>query len=151
MIFEYSLSHRFLQTILNCKEKVGLLKIWEQLTENGFEQVFVNKFLLGWVLRRFFNAQQEYHFFISLYFICVSTWYGSNSFYGLHYSTSIGSRKNQVTLTAIVVDNLGGNPLRDQRVHLFQPALQELRAIHPDMDININIYNLHMLRRGRRY
>jgi hypothetical protein len=32
---EYNLSHRFLQTIVNCKEKVGLLKIWELLTEGG--------------------------------------------------------------------------------------------------------------------
>ena len=34
IIFEYSLSHRFLQTIVNCKEKVGPLKIWQLLTES---------------------------------------------------------------------------------------------------------------------
>ena len=34
-ISEYNLSHRFLQAILNCKEKVGLLKIWELLIESG--------------------------------------------------------------------------------------------------------------------
>jgi hypothetical protein len=34
MILECNLSHRFLQTISNCKEKVGPLKIWELLTES---------------------------------------------------------------------------------------------------------------------
>ena len=38
----------------------------------------------------------------------------------------------------MVVDNSGGNPSEDQRARLFQPALQELKARHPDMDININ-------------
>jgi len=33
--------------------------------------------------QKVFNAQQEYHIFISLYFTCVSTWYGTNSSYGL--------------------------------------------------------------------
>ena len=47
-------------------------------------------------------------------------------------------QKKQVTLTAMVVDNSGGNPSEDQRARLFQPALQELKARHPDMDININ-------------
>jgi hypothetical protein len=34
MILEYNLSHKFLLTIFNCKEKVGLLKIWELRTES---------------------------------------------------------------------------------------------------------------------
>jgi multiple sugar transport system substrate-binding protein len=48
------------------------------------------------------------------------------------------AQQKKVTLTAMVVDNSGGNPSEDQRARLFQPALQELRARHPDMEININ-------------
>jgi multiple sugar transport system substrate-binding protein len=48
------------------------------------------------------------------------------------------AQKKQVTLTAMVTDNSGGNPSNDQRERLFQPAIKELRARHPDMDIKIN-------------
>src|SRR6266849_4566096 len=51
---------------------------------------------------------------------------------------ALAQQKKQVTLTAMVVDNSGGNPSEDQRARLFQPAFQELKARHPDMDININ-------------
>ncbi|MGB7954008.1 MAG: extracellular solute-binding protein [Candidatus Nitrosopolaris sp.] len=51
---------------------------------------------------------------------------------------ALAQQKKQVTVTAMVVDNSGGNPSEDQRAHLFQPALQALKARHPDMDININ-------------
>jgi hypothetical protein len=32
---EYNFSDRFLHTILKCKEKIGLLKVWDLLTESG--------------------------------------------------------------------------------------------------------------------
>jgi hypothetical protein len=35
-------------------------------------------------------------------------------------------------------DNSGGNPTEDQKERLFQPAIQELRTRHPELDIKIN-------------
>lgn len=52
--------------------------------------------------------------------------------------TAIAQQKKQVTLVAMLPDNSGGNPSEDQRERLFQPAMQELRAKHPDIDIKIN-------------
>ena len=52
--------------------------------------------------------------------------------------TAIAQQKKQVTLTAMLPDNSGGNPSEDQRERLFQPAMQELRARHPDIDVKIN-------------
>jgi ABC-type glycerol-3-phosphate transport system substrate-binding protein len=52
--------------------------------------------------------------------------------------TALAQQKKEVTLTAMLTDNSGGNPSNDQRERLFQPAMQELRERHPDMDIKIN-------------
>lgn len=51
---------------------------------------------------------------------------------------ALAQQEKQVTLTAMLTDNSGGNPSNDQRERLFQPAMQELRARHPDIDIKIN-------------
>jgi multiple sugar transport system substrate-binding protein len=52
--------------------------------------------------------------------------------------TALAQQKKQVTLTAMLTDNSGGNPTEDQKERLFQPAVQELRTRHPEMDIKIN-------------
>ena len=52
--------------------------------------------------------------------------------------TALAQQKKQVTLTAMLTDNSGGNPSEDQKERLFQPAMRELRARHPEMDIKIN-------------
>jgi len=52
--------------------------------------------------------------------------------------TALAQQKKQVTLTAMLPDNSGGNPTEDQKGRLFQPAIQELRTRHPELDIEIN-------------
>ena len=52
--------------------------------------------------------------------------------------TALAQQKKQVTLTAMLPDNSGGNPTEDQKERLFQPAIQELRTRHPELDIKIN-------------
>jgi multiple sugar transport system substrate-binding protein len=51
--------------------------------------------------------------------------------------TALSQQKKQVTLTAMLPDNSGGNPTENQKDRLFQPAIQELRTRHPEMDIKI--------------
>ena len=47
--------------------------------------------------------------------------------------TALAQQKKQVTLTAMLPDNSGGNPTEDQKERLFQPAMQELRTRHPNL------------------
>ena len=58
----------------------------------------------------------------------------SVGFVGLS-STSTAQQKKQVVLTAMLDDQ--GDPPRLLNM-LFQPALQELRARHPDIDIQLD-------------
>ena len=57
------------------------------------------------------------------------------------------AQKEQITLTAMLEDQ--GEPGRWQS--LLQPAMQELRARHPDVDIQLNIQLIHMIRLGVSY
>jgi len=65
MILECNLSHRFLHVIRNCKEKAGLLKVWELLAESGGVFVMVkvslaiqNQLLTGTEQVRSINASK---------------------------------------------------------------------------------------------
>ena len=51
------------------------------------------------------------------------------------FSVPIAAQKRQVTLTAVVDDQ--GDPQRSMKMW-FQPALVELRARHPDLDIKLD-------------
>ena len=58
----------------------------------------------------------------------------------LSYSQQL--QKQQVTLTAVLDDQ--GDPPRLLKM-LFEPALKELRARHPDLDIMLDIDRFHIL------
>ena len=70
--------------------------------------------------------------------VLVMTMIAPSTTIGFITLTAKAQQKNQVTLTAMLPDNSGGNPTEDQKERLFQPAIQELRTRHPELDIKIN-------------